>query len=109
MVTCIWHAKVQLFFLVCYTWSYFSLFEPGTQTGFHERQPLETKTKEPDKNLRMEIAEFQTGLDAAKPPFQPLWNSAVHTENKTEVCLREFWLSGMIDLWEDRGKRSKQM
>ena len=40
--------------------------------SFMRDNPLETKTTDTDKNLRMEIAEFQTGLDAAKPPFQPL-------------------------------------
>lgn len=37
--------------------------------SFMRDNPLETKTKDTDKNLRMEIAKFQTGLDAAKPPF----------------------------------------
>lgn len=40
--------------------------------SFMRDNPLETKTMDTDKNLRTEIAEFQTGLDAAKPLFPPL-------------------------------------
>lgn len=34
----IWHVKVQLFFLLCHSWSYFGLYDPGTQAEFRERQ-----------------------------------------------------------------------
>lgn len=77
--------------------------------SFMRENPIEIKTKDTDKNLRMETAEFQTGLDAVKPPFQSLWNPPVCTENKTEVCLKEFWLGGMIDLREDKDRRNKQV
>lgn len=77
--------------------------------SFMRDSPLETKSKVTDKNLRMEIAEFQTGLDASKSHFQSLWNPAVRTENKTEMCLKEFWLSEMIDLWDNKGRIGKQM
>lgn len=59
---------------------------------------LETKPKDTDKNLRMETAEFQIDLDAAKLSFHPFCTLSVHIENKTEVYLREFWLSRMIEL-----------
>lgn len=55
---------------------------------FMRDSPLETKAKDTDKNLRMETAEFQIDLDAAKLSFHSFRNLSVHIENKTEVYLR---------------------
>lgn len=52
--------------------------------------PPETKPKDTDKNLRMETAKFQIGLNSAEASFHPFCNPAVCIENKTEVYLREF-------------------
>lgn len=52
--------------------------------------PLESKPKDTDKNLRMETAKFQIGLDAAKVSFLPFCYPAVCIENKSGVYLSKF-------------------
>lgn len=85
---------------------YLSLeFKPS----FMRDSPRETKPKDTDKNLRMETAKFQIGLNSAKASFHPFCNPAVCIENKTEVYLREFWLRRMVELWEEKGRTSKQI
>lgn len=71
--------------------------------------PLESKPKDTDKNLGMEIAKFQICLVAAKASFYPFCNPAVRIENKTEVYLSKFWLRRVIELWEEEGRTSKQI
>lgn len=58
--------------------------------SFMTDSPLETKPRDPDKNLRMETAKFQIGLDEAKASFYPFCNPSVCIKNKIEVCLKEF-------------------
>lgn len=71
--------------------------------NFMRENPLETKSKDTDKNLRIETAKFQTGLDTAKHPFHLFCNSAVCIENKAQVYLR------ITELWEEKGRTSKQI